>query len=109
MNPLVILDDRRVQQLLADPQVRAAIPPLADAYTKYQATAPKGGCGSCAARRAALEAAKRGITPYTLGNVKTVIGTLGRDHVAALKKILNARQYRITYISPGNRQVTLTV
>lgn len=108
MTPLVILDERRIQQLLADPAVRAQIPPLAEAYAKMAATIPAG-CSACQRNRLIAEAKKAGKTLFTLGDVKTVIGTLGKDHVIALKKVLNAKRYRITYLSPGKRMVELTV
>lgn len=107
MTPLVILDERRIQQLLADPAVRAQVPPLGEAAAKMSAI-PKG-CSSCQQRRLMAEAAKAGKTLFTLANVKTVIGTLGKDHVLALKRALNAKRYRVTYLSPGGRMVTLTV
>lgn len=108
MNPLVTLDERRVRQLLADPAVRAQIPPLAEAAEKLSAAIPRG-CSACQQRRLMAAAVKAGRTPFTMANVKTVIGTLGKAHVLVLKKALNARRYRITYLSPGNRMVTLTV
>lgn len=109
MNPLVILDERRVQQLLVDPAARAAVPPLAEAALKYQASGPKGGCTPCQQRRLKLEADRAGKVLYTLANVKTVIGTLGKEHVSALKRVLKAKRYRVTFVSPGGRMITLTV
>lgn len=107
---MVTLDDRQVLKLIGDQLTLVLIPPLAEAARKYAESNPtmrSVGCGGCSARRKAAQAQAAGV--FTLAQVKTVIGTLSGQHVAALKKRLNTVRYRITYVSPGKRLVRLTV
>lgn len=97
----VVIDERRLSQLLNNQTALAEIPALKTAATLYaQSASKRKGCGCNA---------KADPSIYTLAKVKTVIGTLGKEDQVKLKRILGASKYQITYMSPGRRLVKLTV